>query len=304
MKRNGFFRLIILLIISIVFSLMFVSCASGAAAAEEYFSMGMAYYELGKFQEAEYWLLRAASADRTRVASEYNLGRIAFETGRFYEAQEHFENILERDPDNVIALKAAAYTRIRTGDLETAESYYNRVLDLVPESSDDGYNHALVLYALEKYRDSEEVILRYPFALEENPDALLLLARARGAQGKIETIGDYARWINQNDPNPKVFHEYAMALEKAELYALALENLYASLESMPANPTNIEASQVRFDLARILFIADPGNAEGIAELTMAINQGFDAGTALGILTNDHRIGAEQKNEIINSLESN
>ncbi|MCL2271042.1 MAG: tetratricopeptide repeat protein, partial [Treponema sp.] len=55
-------------------------CASwGAASAEEYFSIGMAYYDMGKFAEAEKWLNRAKARDRTMSASEYNLGRIAFE---------------------------------------------------------------------------------------------------------------------------------------------------------------------------------------------------------------------------------
>ena len=81
------------------------SCASRAATrAEEYFSIGMAYFEMGKYAEAELWLNRARAVDKTMTASEYNLGRIAFERGRYEEAARHFENILIRDPDNVMAL--------------------------------------------------------------------------------------------------------------------------------------------------------------------------------------------------------
>ena len=300
--KKDFIRIIFIVIISLAFSLELVSCASQAASAEEYFTIGMAYYELGQFQEAEQWLLRAASADRTRVASEYNLGRIAFETGRFSDASRHFENVLDRDPDNIIALKAAAYTRIRTGDLEMAESFYLRVLALVPESSDDGYNYSLVLYALGKYSECEQVLLRYAFALDENHDSLLLLARARAAQGKVEAIDDFALWINLSDmPNPKVLHEYALVLENAELYALALENFRSSLESMPSDLHNLERNQVRFDIARVLFIADPGNTEAMAELSMAITEGFDTDTALQVLRSDHRISSEQINEIERAL---
>ncbi|MDR2363935.1 MAG: tetratricopeptide repeat protein, partial [Spirochaetaceae bacterium] len=35
------------------------SCATWGASAEEYYSLGMAYFELGKFEEAEKWLNRA-----------------------------------------------------------------------------------------------------------------------------------------------------------------------------------------------------------------------------------------------------
>ena len=288
----------IICVLSLVFLLYIGSCASAAASAEEYYSIGMAYFELGQFKEAEQWLLRAVTADRTRFASEYNLGRIAFETGRYSDASTHFENILTRDPDNILALKAAAYTRIRMGDLEIAESLYIRVLALVPESSDDGYNYSLVLYALGKYSQSEEVLLTYPFALDDNPDSLLLLARARAGQNKPEAIDDFARWISINDtPNPKVHHEYALALENAGFYALALENFRSSLDLMPSNLHNLEQNQVQFDIARLLFIADPGNPEGISALNLAISQGFDVDNALQILSAEHRISQIQMEEI-------
>ena len=91
----------------------FMSCAGLATSAEEYYSIGMAYYEMGKYEEAERWLNRALSRNRTMSASEYNLGRIAFGTGRYRDALKKFNAILKKDPQNVMALKAAAYTRIK-----------------------------------------------------------------------------------------------------------------------------------------------------------------------------------------------
>jgi len=139
-----------------------MSCATQRDAwetnrAEEFFNIGMAYFELGRFADAQTWLNRARTADRTLVASEYNLGRIAFETGRFGDAARYFEGVLARDPDNIMALKAAAFMRIRNGDFERAEALYLRILELVPESADDGFNYALVLFGMGRYEESEEV---------------------------------------------------------------------------------------------------------------------------------------------------
>jgi tetratricopeptide (TPR) repeat protein len=286
----------------VVFSLFCVSCASNAASAEEYYSIGMAYFELGKYPEAEHWLNRARTADRTMTASEYNLGRIAFETGRYEDALRHFENILRRDPQNVMVLKAAAYTCIRIGDFSKAEVYYSWVIYLVPESADDGYNYALVLHAITKYEECETVLFRYPQALIDKPDSLLLLARAQAAMNRVEAIDNYAKWIaGASVADAKVLHEYAGVLEKAELYARALEQYRASLAALRADQENLKISQIRFDIARLLFIADPGNDEAVSELNAAISAGFNDINALETLLIDSRISENQKQEIRNLI---
>ena len=283
--RNGVLKVCLLSL-----ALSCASCISGAVPAEEYFTIGMAYFELGKYTEAERWLRRASATDRTMTATEYNLGRIAFETSRYSEAVRYFDLVLTKDPQNVMALKAAAYTRIRMGNIEEAESLYRRVLELVPENADEGYNFALVLFAIEKYEECEEVLLRYPFALDERPDSLLLLARAQDAQNKVEAIDTFARWIaGSTAPNPKVLHEYGKALERAELYAKALEQYQASLAALKEDLANLKKSTLRFDIGRLLLIADPENPEGITELEAAAKEGFNDKEAIEALLSDTRI---------------
>jgi tetratricopeptide (TPR) repeat protein len=276
------------------------SCATwGAAPAEEYFSMGMAYFELGKFEEAEKWLNRARLMDKTKMASEYNLGRIAFETGRYQDAAKLFEGILKKDPQNVIALKAAAYTRIKTGDLELAEGLYNRILALVPESADDGYNYALVLFTLNKYAAVEEVLSGHQFALLDNNDVLLLFARAQAAQDKIEAADSYAQWL-ANNSDPKVRYEYARILEKAELYARALEEYRTILNGLAQDSTDPKRSDLRYTIARLLLIADAESAEGVTELKTAVSEGLTDMAMLEELLTDERI-SEVNRESIRTL---
>jgi tetratricopeptide (TPR) repeat protein len=273
-----------------------VSCAfQGAASAEEYFSLGTAYFELGKYEEAEKWFNRAKSADKTRTASEYNLGRIAFETGRYGDAVKIFDKILEKDPDNVMALKAAAYTRIKLGELDKAEAIYDRVLRLEPESADEGYNYALVLFALEKPARAEEVLARYPFALDENDAALLLLARLQRAQHKVEAANSYEKWL-RNNTDPQVRYEYAQVLEGAEFYVRALEE-YRALLALPQDTSGPSRPSVRYALARLLLIADGESGEGVTELRAAVSEGFSDAEALNGLLADDRISAAHKEEI-------
>ena len=279
---------------------LFSDCAGMAVSAEEYFSIGMAYYELGKYEDAEKWLNRAKAADKTMAASQYNLGRLAFERQRYHEAAGHFEDILKKDPNNVLALKAAAYTRIKTGDIEIAEKYYGKLLELVPESADDGYNHALVLYAMEHYEETEKVLEKYPYAIEENNEVLLLYARSQKAMNKVEAIDNYAKWLNVNS-DAKVRFEYAGLLEQQELYARALEEYRKIISENDGSDSEPKQSDVRFALARLLLIADSESGEGITELETAVREGFNDIDAVRELLDSGKAGAVNTNSLTNII---
>jgi len=298
MKDKFLFGILIFTVFLISLPALFLSCASrGSVQAEEYFSIGMAFFELGKYTEAEQWLNRAKLADKTMTASEYNLGRIAFETGRYDEAAQHFENILSKDPDNVMALKSAAYSRIKNGDLRKAEALYDRVLALVPESADEGFNYALVLYGLTKYEKCEEVLNRYPYSLEENAPSILLLARAQKAQGKVEAADSYAKWLSTGTPTAQGLYEYAQVLENAGLYARALEQYRDTIKVLVQDTPQLKKSDIRFNIARLLFIADPENAEGLTELNTSISEGFSDTYAIESLLADERISPSSREGI-------
>lgn len=300
MKMPALFLLIALLGVS--------ACVTGATSAEEYFSLGMAYYDQGKYAEAERWLNRARMMDKTRVASEYNLGRIAYETGRYEDAVEHFEKVLAKDKDNVLALKAAAYSRIKTGDLVGAEGLYERALALEPESADQGYNYALVLMALEKPEKAEEVLLRYKITMAENKNSLLLLARAQKAQNKVEAVDTYSEWLQGNSDN-RARYEYAQVLESAEFYARALEEYRTVIAALPqgqqasSDPNALVRTDVRVTLARLLLIADPEKNDGIVELETAATEGLTDTERLTKLLDEQGISAEHKTEIRKIIEN-
>ncbi|MCL2044083.1 MAG: tetratricopeptide repeat protein [Treponema sp.] len=274
-----------------------MGCASrGAISAEEYFAIGMAYFDMGRYAEAELWLNRARARDRTMNASEYNLGRIAFETGRFDDAIKQFESIIKRDPDNVLALRAAAYTEIRRGEIEKAAAWYARLLELVPESADDGYNHALVLFAMEKYAEAEDVLQNYEFALLENADVLLLFARIQKEQGKPEAIDTYASWLN-NNTDVKVRFEYGQVLESHDMFARALEEYHEALVALADTSRDPSRPEVRFAIARVLLVAESDKPDGVAELREAVAGGFDDVDAIALLLDDRRISAVNREDI-------
>ncbi|MDR1411879.1 MAG: tetratricopeptide repeat protein [Spirochaetaceae bacterium] len=303
---------VILFFMVMIFSFGVISCASArlAASAEEYYTLGMAYFELGRYEEAEQWLGRARRVDKTKTASEYNLGRIAFERGRYHEALKYFEQILKKDPENILALRASSYTKIKLSDIEGAEEYYDRVLRLVPESYDDGYNYALVLFALEKTEKAEEILLKYDLIIDSNSDAVLLLARIQAKLGKVEAVDNFDRYL-QVKPDNKVRFEYAEILEKSEFYARALEEYRAVLNEIPqggspAAEGDLTRPRLLFTIARLLLVAEADSDSGITTLTQAVEEGFGDIPALEAVLEEPEIADAQKEEIrriISDLES-
>jgi len=301
MRKKSFICFLSIFILSF-FTVISNGCASRKASAQEYFELGMAYYNLGKFDEAEKWLIRAKNMDRTMTASTYNLGRLAYEMKRYEEAAKHFEAVLKKDKDNVPALKAAAYSRIKTGDIEIAEKHYAKLLSLVPDSADDGYNHALVLFALERYEQAEELLGKYPASLLENKDTMLLYARAQAKLKKVEAIDSFSNYLTVNASDAKARYEYALVLEENILYARAIEEYRKALTEINTGAVNPRKCDVRFALARTLIIADGDNTEGITELQSAIGEEFDDIAAVEkILT--FKISAENKTSLQNIINS-
>lgn len=284
------------LIMCVLFSVS--GCLSrGAASAEEYYSIGMAYFELGKWEEAEKWLSRARFVDKTKNASEYNLGRIDFELGRYQDAAKKFEAILKKDPQNVMALKAAAFARLKNEEFDKAEAHYKKLLVMVPESADDGYNYALLLYASKKYPETEEILFRYEFALKDSADSLLLLARTQRKQNKVEAMDNYDKWL-ANNSDPKVSYEYGQVLEEAGFFARAIEQYRETLNSLPQDSTDPKRSDLRFTIAKLFFVADGENPEGLTELRAAITDGYSDMDVLRELAEDERVSEANRNEIL------
>ncbi|MDR2660313.1 MAG: tetratricopeptide repeat protein [Spirochaetaceae bacterium] len=281
---------------------LFISCSSLTTSAEEYYAIGMSYFEMGRYEEAERWLNRALSRNRTMSASEYNLGRIAYGTGRYTEALRKFNAILKKDPENVMAMKAAAYTQVKMGNVEEAQRLYDRVLELEPESADNGLNYATILYAMDKPEEAEDVLQTYSYAILDDKDALLLLARVQKAQKKPEAIDSYDMWLSKNN-DPQVQYEYTIALEDGGFYARALEAARKTLSELSADTDTLKRSTIRFVIARLILVSDPENTEGITELREAIRAGFADQDAIDALVKDSRLSKALQDEARRTIDT-
>jgi thioredoxin-like negative regulator of GroEL len=170
------------------------------------------------------------------------------------------------------------------------------LLALVPESADDGYNYAMILFAMERYEMAEQVLLNYEYALMDNNDVLLLYARTLKELNKPEAVDSYAAWLANNN-DAMVRYEYAQLLESLEWYALALVEYRAAHSGLSSGSTAPSRPEVRFNIARLLLIADAESTEGASELRTAVNDGFNNFDEIEKLLADDRISAENRDTI-------
>jgi tetratricopeptide (TPR) repeat protein len=173
---------------------------------------------------------------------------------------------------------------------------YKRLLALVPESFDDGYNYALVLFAMNKYGEAEQVLKNYEYALLDNNDLLLLYARTQKELGRPEAIDTYASWLANNN-DAKVRYEYAGLLEGQGMYARALEEYRAAYTGLSSRSADLSRPEVRFAIAGLILTADAEKTEGAAELKGAVNEGYNNFDEIEKLLADDRISAANKDEI-------
>jgi len=252
-KPTLLFHVLFTVLLIALGSLFLASCVSSASKAEEYYALGIAYFDLQKYEQAETWFNKSKNHQTTRTASEYNLGRIAYEKGRYDDARHYFERIIKRDKENITALRAVAYTCIKLKKLDKAEEYYGRILELVPESYDEGYNYALVLMAMGRPEEAEQALITYTDVTvannnTERTEAILLLARAQKEQGKPEAADTYTACLEKDD-NPIIRMEYAAYLAKVGHKEKAIEEYNKALEN--TKTTEAKKEEIRKAIARV-----------------------------------------------------
>lgn len=257
---------------------------------EEYYSIAAAYFDLGKYSEAERWFKLARRSEKTRFAAEYNLGRIAFESGNGEEAARRFEALLAYDPANATVLRAAAYSWMKAENWDRALALYDRIADLLPETEDARYNYALALLRAERYEDASARLKPYVERRSDDRGAILLLASAERKLGRPEAVDRYAAALALKE-EASVRIDMAEALEDLELYARALESYRAVLAAGASDSVGGKGF-VRFRAARVMLRAGEDPERSLAELSGAIADGFKDAEALRKLP--ETVGASQE----------
>jgi len=292
-------KTVIKLIVSICTWAFFVSCASGPASVseDELYSLGKAYYDLGKYSEAEVWFQKASTFKKTKNASMYYLGRIAFQQQKYEDAARIFEALLKSDQDNILLLKAAAFSNLKAQKFEKAELQYKRVIELVPSSKDSTYGYALVLYGLQKYDDAYRLLKDLKADSGEDRDALLLLARTEYKLSFPEALDHYTKWLEKGD-DPVVLKEFAEVAEQQALYSRAIEAYKKIKQTNREELAGLQKGETDFLIGRLLLLADPSDGQGIKSIETALSAGYNSKEEFDALLADYRLTEDQRQALM------
>jgi len=250
-----------------------------ATEAREWYEIGNAWYDQGKWDKAGKAYSRALALDPSLKAASYNLSRALAEAGDYDGAFEAIEGVVAADPSNVRALSAKAYILYRKGDAAAALRVYDEVLKLDPYAPDAIYNATLLRDASGDHAGAIAGIEPLAKAKADDSDIQLLYARVLAKGGRTEdAIAAYSVAIGLGKLTAEDNRLLGDLYTETRSFSKAIDSYQAAVS---ANPKDAVAW---FSLARLkLAQADDGKG-GLEALKKALEAGFaDADAAEALL---------------------
>lgn len=238
---------------------------------EEYYNIGNAYFDAGKYDKAiEYYFKALNGKTESRNSIYYNLGIALIDTGRYAQGLEQFDLLLTIDPDNITVLQADAYGYYLSGETEKALEVYDHILSLFEYDSNALYNKALIVK--EKQPDVAIKLLEKLYKYSPGSDVATLLADLYMDKGqRDEAVELLEEALSSDTKNTGILERLIRFYREEKLYYKSLEYMdtILDIEGYSGIPEMLfEKSEMEFlDL-------DDYNA-GFDSLVKALDAGFD-----------------------------
>lgn len=155
--------------------------------ADDYFRLGMAYFQGTEFISAKNALGKMRKIAPTDFRADLHLGYIAADTDRFKEAEKHFQTALAKAPTSVEVLLALAQLEMQQRQYKEAAIHFTSVIESGDERPQAYYNHVLAL-------------LHRPEKAERAKAALKAALARHPSDARLQQLLD--RYIRQRTPKP------------------------------------------------------------------------------------------------------
>jgi len=266
MKQRPFFPLVC------AAAMLCAACASAPprkAIAQDWYEVGNAWYDLGKWDKAGAAYAKAIALDPGFLGASFNMARALCESGDYKGALQAVERVLLNDPKNTRALSLKAYIYYRRGDSASALKTYEAVMELEPYAPDAVYNTALLREA--KGEDAEAVKALEQLLSVKTDDAQALSLYAR-LLAKLDRKEEAAQTYEKLQGLGKASAADLMALgrlyEESSSFAKAIEAYAAAAAADPKLP------DAWFELAKLKLTEAEDGKGGLEALAKALAAGF------------------------------
>ncbi|WP_319417269.1 tetratricopeptide repeat protein [Marispirochaeta aestuarii] len=274
---------------SLLLILLLGGCTSvsNEEAAEAYYNLGNAYFDLGRLNESKRAYQRALELDPSLAAATYNLARLYIEDRRFDEAEEILLALVGADEENTLLYETLGWLEFRRGNNRAAAQRYRQALDLAE-------GNAAVWYNLGRIHEVEgeltEAVEAYRKAVYYEPDTLLY----RTGLGEVYyLLEDYIEAVDLLYPafslgnrDLQLIVLLVKNLTSAEEYPAALEVADAGMETWetqrPEDQQNEIKAEILFYKSFTLLVGFENTAEGLSALRESIDSGFDDADKLAL----------------------
>jgi tetratricopeptide (TPR) repeat protein len=251
--------------------LLLSGCATGArgSVASDYYNIGNAYEELGKYDKAIQYYQDALRADPGMVKADFNLAISLARMKRTDEAAAVLKRLLLNDPPNTQLIATLGWVYHLAGRDGDALEQYDAVLTLSPADQDSLYNSGIILWKVER---KEEALERFRKVLVNAPndtDALyaagsLLLSMDKPA-GSADML---SRYLEKKPDDAQAWYLVAAGAERMRKYSRALEAYEKIIAKDP------KQSDAWFGEARLLLTVIEDPQRGLDSLSKALAGGF------------------------------
>ncbi len=271
---------VLIALIALLALLALGGCATPPASplALDWYELGNAWYDLGKWERAGAAYANAIKLDPELKAASFNMVRALAETGAYGEALATADRLLEEDPGNVRVLAAKAFVLHKQGEDEAALAIYEELLLVEPYAADAVYNAALLRAALGQGEKALTDLERLVAAKPEDTEALALFARLLAdAERRDEATAAFERLVALGKADAAALERLAGLYEKAREYDKAIETLVAASGTAPGR------ASAWFALARLRLAEAEDGKGGLEALAKALEAGFSDRAAAAAL---------------------
>ncbi|MDP2940627.1 MAG: tetratricopeptide repeat protein, partial [Candidatus Omnitrophota bacterium] len=207
--------------------------------AEDYFKLGINYFEQGNSSEAIRYFQKAIELAPDFAASYYNLGVVYYAQGNLSEAIKYYQKAIELDPNLAQAYinLGAAYTE--QGDLSEAVKFLQKAIEIAPRFYPQAYMNLGLVY---KHQDNLSDAIKYlQKAIEIDPnyaEAYYNLGWVYDSQSNFAEAIKYYQKAIELDPNyVSAYNNLGLVYSNQGNLAEAVKYLQKAIELDPNHIT-------------------------------------------------------------------